>query len=69
MRDLEIVANGETRIVAAGTTLADLLSDLGLPLGPVAVEHNGRIVPKDRLHEIVLASGDRLEVVTLVGGG
>jgi thiamine biosynthesis protein ThiS len=69
MSTIEITANGEPRRVAAGTTLAELLSSLGLPPARVAVEHNGRIVPRDRLEEVALAPGDRLEVVTLVGGG
>jgi thiamine biosynthesis protein ThiS len=35
----------------------------------VAVERNLQIVPRARHGETALADGDRLEVVTLVGGG
>ncbi len=69
MSEFEITANGEARRVAAGSTLADLVDNLGLPPGRVAVEHNGRLVPKERYVSTLLAPGDRLEVVTLVGGG
>ncbi len=69
MNEIEITANGVARRVREGITLAALLTSLDLPLARVAVEHNGRIVPKERLNEVVLSAGDRLEVVTLVGGG
>ena len=69
MSDFEIVANGEPHEVPAGTTLARFLEILGLPPARVAVEHNGRIVPRTEYASVLLANGDRVEVVTLVGGG
>jgi sulfur carrier protein len=35
----------------------------------VAVEHNGDIVKRDRFGEVLLADGDRLEIIHMVGGG
>jgi sulfur carrier protein len=64
-----IAVNGEEREVAAGTTIADLLAALGLAEGPVAVEVNREIVPRSRHGEHALTDGDRVEVVTMVGGG
>lgn len=69
MIDIGVTANGERLSVAAGTTIAALMDALDLPRGRVAVEHNGALVPRERFGEIVLSEGDRLEVVTLVGGG
>ncbi len=69
MSDLEIVANGEPRRVPSGTTLERFLEMLDLPPARVAVEHNGKIVPRTEYASVVLAVGDRVEVVTLVGGG
>jgi thiamine biosynthesis protein ThiS len=69
MSDMEIVVNGERRQVEAGTTLAACLRAMGLPQTRIAVEHNGTLVPKERLAAVLLSAGDRLEVVTLVGGG
>jgi len=69
MSGVAITLNGAERRLDEGTTLAGLLESLGLPAGRVAVERNGRIVPRERYGEILLAEGDRLEVVTLVGGG
>jgi len=66
---IEILANGETKAVPEGTTLAGLIESLELPGGRVAVERNGGVVPKDRFGSVTLSAGDRLEIVTLVGGG
>jgi sulfur carrier protein len=52
-----------------GTTVAGLLAELGLAGRPVAVERNREIVPRARHPETELADGDRLELVTFVGGG
>jgi len=61
--------NGKAREVPEGATVRDLLATLGLPPGPVAVEVNRDVVPRARHAQHVLHEGDRVEVVTLVGGG
>lgn len=66
---MQIVINGQSREVASGTTIADVLGELGLDPKQVAVEVNFELVPRARHGERRLANGDRLEVVTLVGGG
>jgi sulfur carrier protein len=66
---LPIVVNGEERAVAPGTTVAGLLAELGLARQHVAVEANREIVPRVQHEARVLAAGDRLEIVTFVGGG
>lgn len=66
---LEIVVNGETRSVAAGTTVTGLVNQLGFADRRVAVERNREVVPRAQHATTVLATNDRLEVVTFVGGG
>jgi sulfur carrier protein len=66
---MTITLNGESRDVAAGTTVADLLGELEIMPKHVAVEVNLELVPRARHAERVLRDNDRLEVVTLVGGG
>jgi sulfur carrier protein len=66
---ISVVVNGESRTVAAGATALRLLQELGLEGRPVAVEVNELVVPRPRLSDCVLQAGDRLEIVTLVGGG
>jgi thiamine biosynthesis protein ThiS len=58
--------NGEPREIESGTTVARLLK-----MQPrfLAVERNFELVPRTRHAECVLADGDQLEIVTLVGGG
>jgi len=66
---MEIVVNGEPRLVAPGTTVAQLVAQLPLAAKYVAVEVNEQLVPRPRHAEHLLAAGDRVEIVTLVGGG
>jgi sulfur carrier protein len=66
---VEISVNGKPRQVPPGTTVAGLIAELGLAGKPVAVEKNREIVPKARHATTTLAAGDRLELVTFVGGG
>ena len=61
--------NGELREVPEGLTLAALLEWLDLPRDRVAVERNREIVPRTGWDVTRIQSGDRLEVVHLVGGG
>ena len=65
----ELSVNGESRTVAAGCTVADLLAELQLDPRVLAVERNLELVPRRQHAETPLAAGDRLEIVTLVGGG
>jgi sulfur carrier protein len=67
--NIDIVINGQPRPVNEGTTVATLISELGLAGRPVAVERNREVVPRAQHASTVLAAGDRLEVVTFVGGG
>jgi thiamine biosynthesis protein ThiS len=69
MHELEIVVNGERRLVPGPATLHDLLRQLGLDPRTVVVEHNRRIVRRPRLAETPLEAGDAIEVVHFVGGG
>lgn len=66
---VHILCNGQSRAVADGTTIAGLLEELQLSPRMVAVEVNLELVPRTRHAEHALAEGDRLEIVSLVGGG
>jgi sulfur carrier protein len=66
---MTIQLNGQPREVAAGSTVAALLRELQVPQPHVAVELNLEVVPRAQHGDTLLREGDRLEVVTLVGGG
>jgi len=66
---MQISVNGKSREVEPGTTVAALLEKLGLDPRQLAVERNLELVPRGEHAATVLAAGDRVEIVTLVGGG
>jgi sulfur carrier protein len=66
---IHVVVNGESHAIPEGTTVTELVARLGLGGRPVAVERNREVVPKARHTDTRLADGDRLELVTFVGGG
>ena len=66
---IAIELNGERRELAEQTTVADLIRDLGLREGMVAVEVNEKVIPRGSRQETRLRAGDRVELVTMMGGG
>jgi len=66
---MKVLVNGVAREVPEGATVRALLVELGLGATAVAVERNQTLVPRAEHASTVLAEGDRLELVTLVGGG
>jgi sulfur carrier protein len=61
--------NGEPRQCSPQTRLPDLLEQLGMNPRLVAVEYNGEILHRQFWAETQIQEGDRLEIVTIVGGG
>lgn len=66
---MRIQVNGESREVADELSIAELLVELKLDPRYLAVERNLQLVPRADHAKTHLSEGDRLEVVTLVGGG
>ena len=66
---ISIICNGQPSEAAAGETLGQFMASRRLNPRYVAVERNGALVPREQHGEVVLAAEDRLEIVTLVGGG
>jgi sulfur carrier protein len=64
-----LTVNGAAREVADGTTLVQLVEDLGLQVGSVVVEHNGTALLRSEVRTASLADGDVLELVRAVAGG
>jgi sulfur carrier protein len=67
--EIQILVNGEPSTVVESQTVADLLGALNLKPRFVAVERNEELVPRALHSECRLMTGDRIEIVTLVGGG
>jgi thiamine biosynthesis protein ThiS len=66
---MQIYVNEEPREIETGATVAWLINRLELEPRFLAVERNRELVPRREHSGCVLAEGDRLEIVTLVGGG
>ena len=66
---MEISVNGEMKTVADGIAVSELLETLGVTKGRVAVELNRQIVPKAEHDSATLSAGDKVEIVSFVGGG
>lgn len=68
-RAMQLLVNGESRQVPDGLTVAGLLQHLAINAPRVAVEVNTEVVVKVRHADTQLREGDRVEIVTFVGGG
>lgn len=66
---MQIIYNGEPRDVPDDLTVAQFVATLQIPTRAIAVELNLEVVPRAKHAQQRLAPGDRVEVVTLVGGG
>ena len=64
-----ILLNGKPYPLARGDTVQALLQSLKTHGRRLAVEVNGRVVPRSRHPSHALRPGDRVEVVQAVGGG
>ena len=67
--NISITVNGEEVSVPVRTTIADLLVRLDITQAAVAVELNLEVQPKTAFAQRALCPEDRVEIVTLVGGG
>ena len=66
---MRLTINGKDIEAPDGSTIRQLIEQLGLTDGPVAVELNRDVVPRAEHATKVLSPGDSLEIVHFVGGG
>lgn len=66
---MTVQVNGEARQLVDGATVAQLIDALALGEVRIAVEVNKELVVRKAWTTHVLKEGDRVEVVTFVGGG
>lgn len=66
---MKLTLNGQSFETEGPLTVQDLLRTIGRDHAPCAVEVNQTLVPHRQRGERTLGDGDRVEVVTLVGGG
>ena len=65
---MKVFVNGELREVEI-STLAELITELDLPVARIAIELNRDVVRRSDWGSTMLKDEDRIEIVHFVGGG
>ena len=68
-KSVKIFINGKEELLEENLTIYNFLIQKNLENLKVAVEMNGEIVPRGLFESRKIKDGDRLEIVTAVGGG
>jgi len=66
---MRLTINGEINENIRAATLSELLEELGIKSGRVAVEVNMRVIKRADYGSFGLHDGDVVEIVNFVGGG
>lgn len=66
---ISVQVNGESQTFTESLGLLELLTQIDMNPRLVAVEYNGEILHRQYWSETKIQNGDRLEIVTIVGGG
>ncbi|MBP7935226.1 MAG: sulfur carrier protein ThiS [Phycisphaerae bacterium] len=66
---MRVRVNGKDRDLGSEMTVGGLVASYNLNPKHVAVEVNCELVPRRTYDVTLLREGDRVEIVTLVGGG
>ena len=66
---IQIQVNGEQRNCRTGATIGDLLRELAIKTERVAVELNLEIMDRREFDHRSLKQGDRVEILSFIGGG
>lgn len=66
---IHIHINGESRAISSGSTVTGLLNQLEIRPDRVAVEVNLQIVDRQGFDRQTLQEGDRVEIISFIGGG
>ncbi len=67
--NMNVTLNGEVRALQTGLSIRGMLKSLGLDPAKIAVERNLKIVPRSSYDAVMVAEGDRFEIVHFIGGG
>lgn len=66
---MHVTINGQDEALPGAASVADLLAARDLNPIRVAVEINEELIPRKVFPETRINDGDRIEIVTFVGGG
>jgi sulfur carrier protein len=66
---ITVQVNGENHTFSSSLSLPQLLEQIEMNPRLVAVEYNGEILHRQYWSQTIIKNSDRLEIVTIVGGG
>ena len=69
IKKIKIKVNGKIISFVDKITLAELIDNLKIPLGKVAIELNREIINKKKIKKLQLNNNDIIEIVHFIGGG
>nr|YP_010904361.1 Thiamine biosynthesis protein [Catenella fusiformis]WCH57612.1 Thiamine biosynthesis protein [Catenella fusiformis] len=64
-----VTVNGEAFNCFNSMSLYDLILYLNFDLNTIIVEYNQEIIPNHKFDNLILKHQDKLEIITIVGGG
>ncbi|MCD6525699.1 MAG: sulfur carrier protein ThiS [Desulfuromonas sp.] len=66
---MDVIVNNQLKIVSDGSTLAELIQQMGLDEKRIAIEYNRDILNREQFANTILTADDKIEIVNFVGGG
>jgi sulfur carrier protein len=66
---MHVTINGNQTELDDDSSLQQLLQQLKIGEGRIAIELNGEIIPRSQFQQQLLSKGDRVEIVQAIGGG
>ncbi len=66
---MKLTVNGQVKEVGEQLTLLELVNGYNKNLQTLVIELNGEVITREQWCEYQLRSGDKIELVTFVGGG
>jgi len=66
---MEIIVNGESKMIEPGTSVEVYIRLLDLDPEAVVVEYDTKIIKREDYKTCILADGGKLELIRFVGGG
>ena len=66
---MNIILNNQSDEVHDGITIRELLDQKKIHTKYIAVEINQKIIPKSKYYQYELREGDKIEIITAIGGG
>ena len=66
---MNILLNNKPEKLFDGSTVEKLLEDKNIKNKYFAVEINRKVIPKSTHHTHVIRDGDKIEIITAIGGG